>query len=540
MNGRITIGLLLFLSVTFAYAQAQEDKVPVAPKQNRRPQNYQQPKSKYSLEELKDNFSEGMMKLANEQYKKVQETNSKGKWKPTAESIDAHQAPEWFKDAKFGMFIDWGLWSVAGWAPKKENGAMYPDWYELRLDTDTTFIKYHEKNWGKDFKRDDFIPLFTANNYEPEKLVDIAKDAGMKYIVPFSKHHGGFCLWPSSYTQRDAMDMGPKKDLIKPLVESCKKEGMKFGFYFSIEEWEYPIIDNTGKLQNRVWNGKIKPFDSSLEKKCSGKIAVRNFGTDYLVPQATEFIDKYDPDLIWYDGDWNTNIEELHTYDIASYFYNKAEGRKQVAVNDRYGPNKGEKWQRSKRGDFYTNEYGDMEKEAKQSTRAWEECRGISQSFGYNWQDTDGNVISSKKFIDMFVDIVSHGGNLLLIVNLDGQGALPKIQENRLQDIGKWLKVNGEGIYATRPYKQLTEGSVSYTQSKDGQYVYAIIKEWPGSELHLKGVKPAKGSKIELLGYNNSLDWIYSNEGVTVKLPIQLQNEKNRPCQHAWMLKINQ
>ncbi len=540
MNGRIIIGVLLFLSVTFAYGQVQENKVPMAPKQNRRPENYQPPKSKYSLEELKDNFSEGMMKLANKQYEKVQETNNKGKWKPTAESIDAHQAPEWFKDAKFGMFIDWGLWSVAGWAPKRENGAMYPDWYEFRLDTDSAFMKYHGKNWGKDFQRDDFIPLFTADNYQPAKLVDIAKNAGMKYIVPFCKHHGGFCLWPSTFTQRDAMDMGPKKDLIKPLVESCKKEGMKFGFYFSIEEWEYPIIDNAGKLQNRLWNGEIKPFDSGLEKKCSGKIAVRNFGTGYLVPQATEFIDKYDPDLIWYDGDWNTNIEELHTYDIASYFYNKAEGRKQVAVNDRYGPNKGEKWQRSKRGDFYTNEYGDMEKEAKQSTHAWEECRGISQSFGYNWQDTDGNVISSKKFIDMFVDIVSHGGNLLLIVNLDGQGALPKIQENRLRDIGNWLKVNGEGIYATRPYKQQAEGSVSYTQSKDGQYVYAIIKEWPGSELYLKNVKPAKGSKIELLGYNNSLEWTYSNEGVTVKLPIQLQNEKYRPCEHAWMLKIKQ
>lgn len=540
MNGRITIGLLLFLSITFAYGQVQENKVPMAPKQNRRPENYQPPKSKYSLEELKDNFSKGMMKLANKQYEKVQETNNKGKWKPTAESIDAHQAPEWFKDAKFGMFIDWGLWSVAGWAPKRENGAMYPDWYEFRLDTDSAFMRYHEKNWDKDFKRDDFIPLFTADNYQPAKLVDIAKNTGMKYIVPFCKHHGGFCLWPSTYTQRDAMDMGPKKDLIKPLVESCKKEGMKFGFYFSIEEWEYPIIDNTGKLQNRVWNGTIKPFDSSIEKKCSGKIAVRNFGTDYLVPQATEFIDKYDPDLIWYDGDWNTNIEELHTYDIASYFYNKAEGRKQVAVNDRYGPNKGEKWQRSKRGDFYTNEYGDMEKEAKQSTHAWEECRGISQSFGYNWQDTDENVISSKKFIDMFVDIVSHGGNLLLIVNLDGQGALPKIQENRLQDIGKWLKVNDEGIYATRPYKQQTEGSVSYTQSKDGQYVYAIIKEWPGNELNLKSVNAVKGSQVKMLGCDQPLEWENTTKGLVIKLPNSLQNEKNRPCQYAWLIKINQ
>lgn len=539
MKQRITIGWLFFLAVTFAYGQVQDVRTLPTPQENRKPKNYQAPRYIYSLEELKNNFSEEMMQRAHKQYQKVQVTNHNGQWKPTPESIDAHQVPEWFKDAKFGMFIDWGLWSVAGWAPKKE-GAMYPDWYEFRMDTDTSFMQYHEKNWGKDFKRDDFIPLFRAENYQPEQLVAIAKGAGMKYIVPFTKHHSGFCLWPSSYTQRDAMDMGPNKDLIKPLVEHCKKEGLKFGFYFSVEEWEYPVIGSTGQLQNRLWSGEIKQFDASLEKKCSGKIAVRNFGTDYLVPQATEFIDQYDPDLIWFDGDWNTHVEELHTYDIASYFYNKNEGRKPVAVNDRYGPHAGEKWQRSKRGDFYTNEYGDMEKEVKQARHAWEECRGISQSFGYNWQDTDGNVISSKKFIEQFVDIVSHGGNLLLIVNLDGKGALPNIQETRLRDIGQWLKVNGEGIYATRPYKQPSEGSVSYTQSKDERSVYAIMKEWPGNELHLKGVNPAKGSKIELLGYTNSLEWVNSTEGVTVKLPVQLQTEKNRPCQYAWVLKINQ
>ena len=538
MRIKFITGLLFLLLFISGYGQtSQGDKMHSAPERNRRPENFQPVKSKYSMESLKNNFSETMMKSAAKQNEKVNEVNNKGKWKPNPKSIDTHQAPEWFKDVKFGMFIDWGLWSVAGWAPKKEKGAMYPDWYEFRLDTDSAFIKYHEKNWSKDFKRDDFIPLFTASKYQPKKLVEIAKDAGMKYIVPFSKHHGGFCLWPSFYTQRDAMDMGPGKDLIKPLVESCQKEGLKFGFYFSIEEWEYPLIDAEGKLQNRLWGGAVKPYSPELEKKSSGKIAVKNFATDYLVPQATEFIDKYGPDLIWYDGDWSTKAEDLHTYDIASYFYNKAEGKKEVAINDRYGTQDG-KWLRSRRGDFFTNEYGDMEKEAKQTTHAWDACWGISQSFGYNWQDTEENVISSKEFIDKFVDIVAHGGNLLLIVNLDGEGALPKIQENRLKDIGKWLKVNGEGIYATRPFTRQIDGTVAFTRSKDNQYVYAILKEWPGQELHLKGIKAAKGSKIEMLGYNKSIECINGNEGLSVKLPTELQDKKNRPCEHAWVLKI--
>jgi alpha-L-fucosidase len=534
---RIILITLLFGITTFGYCQPKIDKIPLAPSENRRPENFQPVKYKYSLEELKANFSEKMMNVAASQYEKVTEVNAKGKWKPTPESIDSHKAPDWFQDAKFGMFIDWGLWSVAGWAPKKEKGAMYPDWYELRLHTDSAFIKYHEKNWGKDFKRDDFIPLFTANEYNPEKLAKVAVDAGMKYVVPFSKHHSGFCLWPSSYTQRDAGDMGPKRDLIKPMVESCKKQRLKFGFYFSVEEWEYPLIDAEGKIKTRLWETKDMPSMSELEKRASGKIPVRNFAKDYIVPQAIEFIDQYDPDLLWYDGEWTTEASALRTYDISSYYYNQAEGRKEVAVNDRYGLKDGERL-RFVRGDFFTSEFHSLTDENKKSTHAWEECRGISQSFGYNWQDTEANVISSKAFIDMFVDIVAKGGNLLLIVNLDGQGALPELQEKRLADIGKWLKVNGEGIYSTRPFSRQIEGAVAFTRSKDNQYIYAIMKEWPGKELHLKGINAEKGSKVEMLGFDKPLEWIKVNDGVTVKLPAKLQDKRDRPCDYSWVLKI--
>jgi alpha-L-fucosidase len=537
MNIRIAIGIMFLLLVNFAYGQAQDIQIPLAPKENRRSENYQLQKSKYSLDEMKSNFSEELMRVAASQYEKVSEVNEKGKWKPTPESIDMHMAPDWFQDAKFGMFIDWGLWSVAGWAPKKEKGAMYPDWYEFRLDTDSAFVKYHAKNWGKDFKRDDFIPLFTAREYNPEKLVKLAADAGMKYVVPFSKHHSGFCLWPSSFTQRDASDMGPQKDLVKPIVESCKNNGLKFGFYFSVEEWEYPLINEDGKIKTRLWATKNRPSMEELEKKISGKIPVKDFAKDYIIPQAVEFIDKYDPDLVWYDGEWETDVNELRTYEISAYFYNQAEGRKEVAVNDRYGTEDGSRL-RFVRGDFFTSEYHSLTDENKKSTHAWEECRGISQSFGYNWQDTEANVISSKAFIDMFVDIVVKGGNLLLIVNLDGQGALPKTQEIRLLDIGKWLKVNGEGIYSTRSYAHQVEGSVSYTQSKDGQYLYAIIKEWPGIELNLKGVHPIKNSKIEMLGNDQNLKWINTTDGISIDLPSKMQDPENRPCNYAWIVKI--
>jgi hypothetical protein len=449
-----------------------------------------------------------------------------------------------------------------------------------------------------------------------------------------------------------------------------------------------------------------------MGKKISGKIPVKNYTTEYLLPQAKEFIDKYDPDIVWYDGDWSTALETLQTYDIAAYLYNKAEGRKEVAVNDRYGVKDG-RMMRSIRGDFFCSEFDAMPDKSKKEIHAWEECRGISQSYGYNWQDTEDNVITSKQFVDIFVDIVANGGNLLLMANLDGQGALPKVQENRLKDIGKWLKVNGEGIYATRPYRPLkgegalldqarwiwfpennpsvgapiesrhfrrtftlpadrkirkaictmsaddefnlyvngqpagqgrghssvqamdvkqllrpgqnllsvsaanaatapaernpagligvlhvqfehgepltivTDGSwlvskeapdgwretgldeagwsaskdlgahgrgpwgrlnqaanpaanrsVVFTQSKDGKFVYVILKEWPGQELKSDAIKPLAGSRITMLGHDKPLKWTWQESETTVFLPLELQDVKSRPGEHAWVLKV--
>ncbi len=547
MNQFKTAVIVFMLSLgASASVNAQNGSVPLAPEQYRRSEIYKPANYQYSLNDLKDRFSEEMMKKSAEVYERVQTVNEQGKWKPVPESIDLHKAPEWFLDAKFGMFIDWGLWSIAGWAPKKEKGAMYPDWYEKRMSEvgvmgdDSTFIKYHEKNWGEDFKRDDFIPLFQAREYQPEKLIKLAKEAGMKYIIPFSKHHSGFCLWPSSVTQRDAGDMGPKKDLIMPMVEYCRQEGLKFGFYFSLEEWEYPVIGDDNQLQTRVWGGKLKPFSYDLEKKASGKIAVKNYATDYLVPQAVEFIDRYDPDILWYDGGWSTSVYELRSYEIAAYFYNQAQGRKEVAVNDRYGLETDGKELRFRRGDFFNQEYGDRKDEVKQTDRVWEEDRGISQSFGFNWQDTEDNIPSAREFIQIFVDIVSRGGNLLLIVNLDGQGALPDIQKKRLNEIGKWLSVNGEGIYGTRKYSVASEGTIHYTRSKDNQKVYAIAIGWPGKYLELKSLIPGKGSEIFLLGEKKPMKWSYDKlKGITtIEIPERLQPEAKRPCKFAYTFRI--
>lgn len=433
------------------------------------------------------------------------------KYQPSLLSLNSHQLPEWFEDAKFGMFIDYGLYSVGGWAPSEGNGAMYPDWFCRSMYTDSATRKYTEAHFGKGFERDDLIPLFTAENFDPGELAQLAKEAGMKYVVPFCKHHDGFCLWPSSYTKRDVGDAGPRRDLIGPLVRACNKEGLKFGFYFSLDEWEYPILVN-GEKKLRVWKPfdtrkphDTIPYDAIWDRRVSGKTPVKDYAQDYLVPQAKEFINKYDPDLIWFDGEWTTDINTLHAPDIVSYYYNRAAGRKEVAVNDRFGIGS-----RFNMGDFYCTEFGGGTYSDKQAflEHKWEECRGVSRSFGFNIDDNESNVISTPALIETLVKIVSQNGNLLLIVNLDGKGAMPDYIKVRLKDVGQWLKVNGEAIYGSRPWIVANQGdSIHFTQSKDKKFLYVIHKGWPEKGIAIPGLYIDPSAKITMLGSGRELKW---------------------------------
>lgn len=569
--------LILLLMVTMqVHGISQEVKKTYPPEpQPKRPANFKPYRYKYTIQQLQERFSDTVMRRAAIEVKNIQDVNAKGEFKPTFESLKSHKMPEWFEDAKLGIFLDWGPWSSAGYAPKKgaeaSTGGSYPDWYEFLMDY--RYKAYHDSTFGTDFRRDDLLPLLTGKNFNAREYMDLAVQTGAKYFVPFAKHHAGWTMWESFYTKRNAVEMGPGRDVYKEINEAAREKNMKMGFYFSVSEWEYPVIvdrrqsqwdpiPNLAVFQDELGQiARAKPlasyFPEVMDRMASGKIPVKNYFSDYMMPSFKEVVDKFDPDLIWYDGGWGSPVSVSRVGELSAYFYNKAAGRKDVVINNRAGSTLSDADMKRvsdlmKSGDakkameIYTTapqlgDYGTPEYsfgEAK-TTQKWEVCRSISPAFGYNWQDDDASSLSSKELIKLFIKIVSENGNLLLVISPDGSGRLPDIQKDRMLDLGKYLKVNGEAIYGTRPWERTHDGENMYfTRSKDGRYLYVHCTEWSGSALKINGVTPAKGSKVTMLGSSAPLKWENVDGGMRVVSTSNLDAIRNRTSDHAVVFKV--
>ncbi len=443
-------------------------------------------------------------------------TSLKAQYNETWESIDSRPVPAWFEDAKFGIFIHWGVYSVPSYSPTARDGVSvyqrYAEWYWRRWkeksDIQHFFIDFHNRVYGPEFEYQDFVRYFKAEMFNPDDWAEIFREAGAKYVVLTSKHHEGFTLWPSKYSWNwNAVDVGPHRDLLGDLTKAVKEKGLKMGYYYSLLEWYHPLY-------------KKETIDEYVDQ--------------HMIPQMKELVTNYKPDIFWTDGEWDYTSDVLKSTEFLKWLFNESPVKETVAINDRWG-----KETRSKHGGYFTTEYDlvhDGDASSMKFERPWEECRGMAGSFGYNRNEMLEDYSTSEELIHILVNKVARGGNLLLNIGPTADGRIPGIMQQRLHDIGNWLKINGEAIYGTRKWDgapQITQETYQYFTRK-GSDLYMIITKWQDKPLTIRGIgKPSGG---EMIGYKGRIKYSYSSGKFTITLPAITPSAL--PCYYAWVFKV--
>jgi len=463
---------------------------------------------------------------------------------PTWESIDRRATPSWFTDAKFGIFIHWGVYSVPAYAPVIPGKLAYAEWYWNALTNgpkpnatgiQSGTLAYHQKQYGADFPYQDFAPQFRAELFDPDHWADVFERSGAKYVALTSKHHEGFALWPSREASAtwgrpwNAVETGPKRDILGDLTESVRRKGLKMGFYYSLYEWYNPL-----------WLAD-KP----------------RYVQTHMFPQFKDLVTRYKPSIIFSDGEWEMPSADWHSPELLAWLFNESSVKDDVVINDRWG-----KDTRHKHGGYWTTEYTPG---MSGMDHPWEESRGMGFSYGYNRAERVEHYHSGQELVVMLVDLVSRGGNLLLDIGPAADGTIPVVMEERLLQIGSWLKINGDAIYGTKPWKTSRQwgpgevpkveynkefNSVESTAKPTGKLaevdayftaknsdVFAILPHWPGRRFTIKDTSSLRVKSVTLLGSAASLRFKAGKDSLTVDLPDLPENLMAQP---AWVMKISQ
>jgi alpha-L-fucosidase len=434
---------------------------------------------------------------------------------PDWASLDARPTPEWWKDAKFGIFIHWGVYSVPGYSPK----GRYAEWYQKHMasdDPDSSINKFHRAMYGNrtyyDLADDFKAPLFNADEW-----AQLFENAGAKYVVLTAKHHDGFCLWPSAEANKgwgfpwNSVERGSKRDLVGELTGALRKTSVKPGLYYSLYEWFHPL-----------WQ-----FDKA------------RYAAEHAQPQMRDLVTRYQPDVFWTDGEWDATPEVWQSQQFLSWLYSESPVKDNVVTNDRWGIGT-----RFTHGGVFTPEY---QPELGFDNHDWEESRGMGYSYGYNRDEDAWDYNSSQQMILQMVDKVARGGNFLLDIGPDAYGQIPPIMQQRLLDIGNWMAVNGEAIYGTRAWRshcQWSAGKRDYTGpdmlnkqtlepdpgfavkeafftfSPRTRSLYAILPQYPRDrKFVLREMTLPGGTEVVLLDSKERLKWENTGGNVVISLP---------------------
>jgi len=397
---------------------------------------------------------------------------------------------QWWRDARFGMFIHWGLYAVP--AGEWEGKTGYGEWIrtsaEIPLDTYDHF-------------REQFNPV----KFNADEWVRMAKDAGMKYIVITSKHHDGFCMFDSKQTEFNIMNTPFHHDPMKDLADACHKYGLKFCFYYSIMDWHHPDY-----VPRRNWE-KNRPVEGADFRKY----------VDYMKAELKELLTNYgEIGVLWFDGEWEKNWNEKFGKEIYDWCRSL---QPNLIINNRVGAGRMDMEGLTREGNF-GGDFGTPEQEIPATGLPgvdWETCMTMNDHWGYN--KNDKNFKSAEELIRMIADIASKGGNYLLNVGPTSEGLIPPESINRLSAVGAWMKANGESIYETQssPFPTPAWGRCTRKDIPGGVRLYLQVFNWPQSRnLILPGIlnKPSKAYLLADAGQSH-LGIVRQEDALLISLP---------------------
>ncbi|KAJ8925099.1 hypothetical protein NQ315_001280 [Exocentrus adspersus] len=428
------------------------------------------------------------------------------KYEPTWESLDSRPLPAWYDEAKFGIFLHWGVYSV----PSFGSEWFWAQW----ANKEKKYLDYMEKYYPKDFTYQEFAKDFTAEFFDPKQWADLFAKSGAKYVVLTSKHHEGYTLWPSKYAYSwNAKDIGPHRDLVGELAEAVRANNLTFGLYHSLLEWFHPLY-----LADKASNFETQEF---VDNK--------------ILPEMQELVNAYKPDVVWSDGDWESPDTYWKATEFLAWLYNESPVKDTVVVNDRWG-----KDIPCKHGGFFT--CTDRYNPGTLQEHKWENAMTVDMaSWGYRREAKLSDYFNVLDLIQSLASTVSCGGNLLLNIGPTKDGTIVPIFEERLTQLGQWLDINGEAIYGTSPWTYQNDSmtwGVWYT--KKDTAVYAIVLHWTWSENILELASPLElfqdaSTTVTMLGNEDdgNLPW---KLGDTVS--ITFPDKATAKSEWAWVLKI--
>lgn len=460
-------------------------------------------------------------------------------FEPTYRSLSTHKIPGWYSDAKLGIFIHWGLYSEPAWAEpgdinnlirEKGHGPHffhnpYSEWYmnTSRLDGSPA-QKFHQDTYGKDFDYYDFRKSFTEKSRKVDMGIwaDLFQEAGAEYAVMVTKHHDGYCLWPSKTEHPYSSIFHSSRDFVGELTDAVRDRGMKMGFYYSgVLDWSvlYSKITNTYSLAKNFFHGKDY--------------------VSYAVGQLEELIHKYKPSILWNDIGFPVGAD-LHKL-FATYYNNVPEG----VINDRWT----QEWiprnpllqpiiklvcriidKKTKQIEFVEDsktafwyDYNTPEYRVYDEVREkkWETVRGLGHSFAYNRQEKEEDMLCGSDLIHLLVDTVSKNGNLLINIGPRADGTIPESQTKPLKELGLWMSRNKESIHGTKPFftgTEILKSNPSLRFTVKGRTLYVFDFDGHRDDIIIKNFGYLKIKSVERPGYSDELKWKYNQGNLIIQL----------------------